>query len=111
MPAWETIVEMMHDQQLDSFPAEVVNVIYSKDNAKRYIILKNENGVFTYLLEEIYQHDEYEWRLIVSHDYILPAMWVPSGKTARKSLFATEKELIKEIKTEPVYRQYFAEGW
>ena len=46
MPSWETIVEVMLGKQLDAFSDEVVKVVYSKNKAKRYVVLKNENNPF-----------------------------------------------------------------
>ena len=60
MPSWESIVEMMRDKHLDAFADEVVDVIYSKDSSMRYVILRDENGLFTYQLEAIYQYDKDE---------------------------------------------------
>ena len=53
MPEWDTIVDMMYDVGLGGFIDEVTNVIYSKDRSKRYVVLKGENGLFTYRLEAI----------------------------------------------------------
>ena len=52
-PSWDTIVELLYDKNLDSFCDEVINVLYSKDNAMRYVVLKDEKGIFTYQLEAI----------------------------------------------------------
>ena len=107
MPAWNTIVEMMYDKQLDTFADEVVDVIYSKDRSKRYVILKKGNDLLTYQLESIYQFDEDEWNYIGSYDNALPAMWEPFRGIAGKSIFNSIKELRNEIENEPEYRQYF----
>lgn len=104
MPPWEEIVEMMYDKSL---PKEVVNVVYSPDKTMRYVVLKDERGLFTYQLEAIYQFDEDEWKYICFHNDALPAMWVPFSGVAGKSLFENEEELLKEIKEEPEYKRYF----
>ena len=80
VPAWETIVEMMYDQHLDVYTDKVIQVIYSKDKSKRYVILQDENGFLTYQLEAIYQYDPDEWQYIASNKNALPAMWVPCEK-------------------------------
>jgi len=54
LPTWEEMVSTLHGKQLDCFRDEVVRVIYSKDNSKRCIVLKNEKGIFTYSFEKIY---------------------------------------------------------
>lgn len=106
MPSWEAIVETMYDKHLDSFCDEVVKVIYSKDRSLRYVVLKNDSGLFTYQLEMICQYDEDEWKYIASHDNALPSMWVPRGFVV-KSVFSSIDELLKEIKAEPEYKNYF----
>ena len=42
MPSWDKIVELLYDKNLDSFCDEVINVLYSKDNSMRYVVLKDE---------------------------------------------------------------------
>lgn len=107
MPPWETVVELMYDKQLDVFQDEAVTVIYSKDKTMRYIVLKDEKGLFTYQLEAIYQYDEEEWKYTFSEDHDLPAMWEPFSGIAGRSFFETEEELLKEMKTELEYKRYF----
>ncbi len=107
MPSWEAVVEMMFDKHLDGFSDEVAQVLYSKDKSMRYVILKDERGFFTYQLEAIYQYDDDEWKYICSHDNALPAMWEPYKGIVGKSFFENIEELIKEMKSEPEYKQYF----
>lgn len=107
MPPWDTIVEMLYDKHLDSFCDEVVNVFYFKDNSMRYVVLKKEKGIFTYQLEAIHQFDEDEWKYICANDDILPAMWEPYLGDCGSSLFSNEDDLMKELKSQPEYKQYF----
>ena len=107
MPSWETVVEIMYDKHLDAFSNEVINVIYSKDRSMRYVILKDEKGLFTYQLEAIYQYDEDEWKYICSHDDALPAMWEPFRGIVGRSVFNNTDALLKEMKAEPDYKKYF----
>ena len=81
--------------------------IYSQDCSMRYVILKDEKDFFTYQLEAIYQYDEDEWKYICAQDNALPAMWEPFRGIVGKSVFENIDELLKEIKTEPEYKQYF----
>lgn len=106
MPPWEEIVEQMYDKCLD-FDGEVVKVIYSKDRSKRYVVLKNEKGYFTYCLEAIYPFDEEEWNYICMQENALPAMWQPFWGITGKSLFESMDELRREKKEEPEYKRYF----
>ena len=107
MPSQETVVEMMYDKHLDAFSDEIVKVIYSKDRSMRYVVLKDEKDFFIYQLEAIYQYDEDEWKYICAHDNALPAMWEPFRGIVGKSVFENIDELLKEIKTEPEYKQHF----
>ena len=107
MPPWVEIVKMMYDKFLDAFVDEVVRVVYSADNTMRYVVLKDEKGLFTYQLEAIYQFDADEWKYICSNNVALPAMWEPFSGIVGKSFFESEEELLKEMKEEPEYKQYF----
>lgn len=107
MPPWVEIVKMMYDKSLDAFVDEVVRVVYSADNTMRYVVLKDEKGLFTYQLEAIYQFDADEWKYICSNNVALPAMWEPFSGIVGKSFFENEEELLKEMKEEPEYKQYF----
>ena len=107
MPSWDIIVELLYDKNLDSFCDEVINVLYSKDNSMRYVVLKDEKDIFTYQLEAIYQFDEDEWKYICSNDDALPAMWEPYLGICGSSLFANEEDLMKDLKSQPEYKQYF----
>lgn len=106
-PPWAEVVEMMHDKSLDAFAIEVVRVMYSVDKTMRYVVLKDEKGLFTYQLEAIHQFDEEEWKYIFSNDGTLPATWEPFGESIGKSFFENEEELLKEMKAEAEYKQYF----
>lgn len=108
LPKWEKIVEMMYDAQLDVFDDEVVRVIYSADRTRRYVILKDEKGLYTYQLEAIYQFDKDEWKYICSEKNTLPAMWEPFHSLLGSSIFATEEDLLREMQLEPEYKQYFS---
>lgn len=107
MPSWEAIIEMMYDKHLDAFADEVVKVIYSKDKSMRYVVLKDDKDLFTYQLEAIYQFDEDEWKYICSHDNALPAMWEPFRGIVGNSFFDNQTEVLKELMSEPEYKQHF----
>jgi hypothetical protein len=107
MPSWERVVVMMYDRQLEGYAQELVQVIYSKDKSKRYVILKDEKGFFTYQLEAIYPYDPDEWQYRASDQTALPAMWEPFHAIAGKSIFENTEELLIEMKAEPEYQRYF----
>lgn len=106
-PSWEAIIEMMYDKYLDAFADEVIEVVYSRDKSMRYVILKDEKGLFGYQLEAIYQLDEDDWKYICSSDHALPAMWEPFEDMGGKSLFNNLDELKRELLLEPEYKKYF----
>lgn len=104
MPPWSEIVEIMFDKNLGAFIDEVVSVVYSADKTMRYVVLKDKEGHFTYHLEVIYQFDDDEWKYICSQKDALPAMWEP---IRHSGLFAYETDLLKEMRTDPEYKQNF----
>ena len=107
MPSWNEIVELMYDKNLDLFCDEVIKVFYSKDKSMRYVILRDEKGIFKYHLEEIYQFDEEEWKYVCSGEDALPAMWESHSGNCGSSLFANVEDLTKDLKSQPEYKQYF----
>lgn len=107
MPTWEQIVEQMYGKQLSGYADRVVDVIYSKDKTKRYVITKNESGLLSYQLETICPFDEEEWKYICVHEDTLPAMWVELEAGAGRSLFSSEKELRTELGSEPEFITHF----
>lgn len=107
MPSWDEIIELLYDKNLDSYCDEVINVFYAKDNSMRYVVLKDEKGIFKYHLEEICQFDEDEWKYICSNEGALPAMWESCLGTCGSSLFANVEDLMIDLKSQPEYKQYF----
>ncbi len=61
MPYWDTVVALMYDKCLEYKQGELVCVVYSEDRTKRYLIIKNDKGLYEYSFEEISPYDEYEW--------------------------------------------------
>ena len=108
VPSCDRIVDSLYDKQLDSFCDEVIKVIYSKDRAMRYVVLKSEKGFLTYQLEAIYQFDRDEWKYISRNNDALPAMWEPFRGIEGKSVFSCIDDLEREMKAEPEYKRYFA---
>lgn len=102
MPEWNEIVEMLYDKNLDFLDLTVEKVIYSRDKAKRYVILKSDKGFFSYRLEKIYQLDDEEWNYRCSFD-LTPAFWqeIDNGS---KSIFSTLENALKELEQEAEYK-------
>lgn len=106
-PKWDAIVEALYDQNLDAFDCEVVRVIYSKDRSVRYVILRDENGRYTYEIEAIYQWYDNEWDFLRMDDDTLPARWEPFHGRMGNSFFESEADLLRELMAEPEYTLYF----
>ena len=104
-PDWETIVRIMKDKSLDCFDDEIINVIYSKDNTMRYVILKNKDAILTYHLENLYPYDDEDWKYISAVEGTLPAMWETQSDWC--SRFAREDDLMRALVNEPEYKQFF----
>ncbi len=104
MLEWEEIVEMLYDKSLDCFDDEVVKVVYSKDRALRYVVLKSNKGFFSYRLEKIYRFDDEEWSYRSGFD-LTPAFWqnVDNGS---KSIFSNLEDALKELEQENEYKIY-----
>lgn len=105
--AWKAIADMMRDKNLDAFADEMINILYSKDGALRYVIFKDENGMFSYQLEAIHQYIAGEWKFIRSADDAFPALWEPFDGIIGSSVFESESRLLEHIKSTPEYREYF----
>ena len=108
IPEWDRIVEMLYDKGLDAYCDEVIGVIYSHDKSMRYVFLRDEKGIYTYQFEAIYQFDEDDWKYIYQQDNAVPASWESYFKSLGRSLFDNIDDMIKEIKSQPEYKRYFA---
>ena len=110
MPSREEIVEALYDKDLDSFAHEVVEVSYSRDRAVRYVILKKNNGLLTYLFEKIVMEDPEEWERLRDLGMCrlkAAGWWEELDLDQGKSFFSTMEELKRELVTEPCYGRYF----
>lgn len=105
---YQRIVEIMNDKQLDFGQNKNVHtVIYSKTHDQRYVIVFDiSKEVFTYALESIHPYDEEEWWYVCHRHDALPAYWSAIQEPGA-SFFGTFDEVIKEIKSEPTYKEYF----
>lgn len=109
MPSWEEIVKIMYNQQ-PAYINEVVSVVYSNDKSMRYVVLKHENGLYSYQLEAIRPFEEEEWNyicMVTGKDW-LPAEWATSRCNLGSSFFENEEELRKEMQQELEYKRYFS---
>ena len=106
MPEWNKLVEMLYDRNLDFTDLTVEKVIYSKDKSKRYVVLKNDKGFFTYHFEKIYQYDEEEWYYLGSPDS-MPGYW-QEANNGSKSVFSSRQDAVKGLEQEHEYKLFWS---
>lgn len=107
IPPINEIVKTLYDKQLSFTDYEVVEVIYSSDKTKRFIILKSTNGFYKYTYEEICVLDEDEWKYCCNDDNAYPAFWETRDKSSATSFLGTENEAFLSMKQESEYILYF----
>lgn len=102
---WDEIVKIMYGKVL-SVPddCEIIDVVYSRDKAHRYLILKSNDGYFRYQYEYLFAYDEDE--LICFGADSLPGYWLPHTLSP-SPLFNDMTILMRELKAEPDYKTYF----
>ena len=104
---WNEIVELMYGKELNYIDCQIVDVIYSLDKARRYVIVKDENGYLTFGLEKIELDDEDTLDYFPPSDEP-PAYWTPEyHDSGTKSIFDDMKNLMRELKSQPEYKTYF----
>lgn len=99
MLSQQETIEFMHNKELEFKDKEVVSVTYNENNDKRYIILKNNEGNYSLRFE----------KLFCSYDEDTDCIWIAHWEEfyGCSSLFASEKELLTQLKHEPAYKLYF----
>ena len=110
MPSYDEIVNMMYDKELSfAEDLEIIDVIYSNDRTKRFIILKSLNGFYKYTYEEICICDKDEWEYLsrCNLDDVRPAWWEPKDKSFAYSFFGREEEALVSLKLTSEYKLYF----
>lgn len=107
LPSWDALVEMMYGQDI-CCPAAytVINVIYSKDKAHRYLILQSkQGGHYTYHRENLFAYDEEE---LSYFPHSLHGYWCPvSGDGVH--IFDNLESLMRELVAEPDYKTFFTQ--
>lgn len=101
-PSRGEIVAFMRDEEL---PAQTVEAAYTPDGEMRYVIFRTAGGFFTYRFERLLVFGEEEYRHSAA-----PAVWQPFPEQATVGVYASVRDLKKQIVFEPEYRTYFAEG-
>ena len=103
------IIEAMYQKQL-SFSDEVQRVIYSAECDMRYVILKDSRGMLYYVFERILPWSDDDLEYIAHTSDPLPAEWAQWTDKQSQSFFSEMAEIIAELKTEPIYKEYFRES-
>lgn len=105
------LAEIMYNKQISFVPEiEVVDVFYSLDKLKRFIVIKNDKHLYSYCYEFVELLDEEEYNYMCtcygSSSGILPANWITrdSGST---SFYDNLETVMKEIHSSWEYNKYF----
>ena len=106
-PSWSETVSIMYHKQLDCFGDEVVDVLYTPDKTKRFVLLKSDKGYFKFIYEELHSFTGEEWMYVSRGNNPLPAIWEPSAGWQGTSLYATLEDTWKELKLSPEYKLYY----
>ncbi len=111
MPPLDDIIQTMYNKSL-SFgdKLQVMNVEYSADKTRRFILLKSDKGYYKYTYEELCVCDEEEWRYICNRENPCPAWWEPKDRDFAYSFFGTEEDAMSQLMMEPLYKQYFSKN-
>lgn len=103
VPTWDEVVENMYGKEM-SHVDEVVEVEYSLDKSKRYIVLKSDVGHYTYQLERLIAYDEDELNYFASVGDL--GFWLPDSDGSIH-FFDSAEHALSEMRQEPEYKAYF----
>lgn len=106
MPNKIELAEIMYNKGM-SFCDEVIDVLYSTDKLKRFVILRNDRGLYKYLYEVVEPFDEEEWKYIGNSEDALPAYWITTKEFDDISFYDSVEAVMKEIRVHPEYIEYF----
>ncbi len=97
-------VKYMQDKGM-TFDYEIVKVISSKDEEKRFVILKDNRGTFRFVYQVLHCFDEDEWKYIGCSEETNPGVWQSWGRFAE--VFDCLDTALGEIKATPEYKNNF----
>lgn len=105
------LAEIMYDKQITFVPEiEVVDIIYSTDKLRRFIVNKSDKSLYSYCYEVIELLDEEEYNYMCmcygSSANILPANWI-SPESRGVSFYDNLETVMKEIYSSYEYNKYF----
>ena len=84
----------------------IIQVLYSKDRSRRYVVYRCKNNLLQYRLERLFQFDEDEWKYLSRYNNALPGYWCEDGGKF-VSVFDKMDDLLKELQSDPEYQQFF----
>lgn len=108
LPTLTEAASVMSDRGLDFSPDEVIDVLYSGDRTKRFVILKASYGCFKYVYEELRLFDRDELAYFSDQPDAVPGYWALSGCFGGASFYADSESVLNEIRRTPEYRAYFS---
>ena len=53
LPSWSEAVSVMYNKQLNCFGDELVDVLYTPDKTKRFVLLKSDKGYFRFVYSQL----------------------------------------------------------
>lgn len=106
------LAEIMYNKQISFAPEiEVIDVFYSIDKLKRFVVIKSDKSLYSYCYEtvELLDEEEYNYMIMCGIKDVLPANWMPSD-SGGASFYDTLKSVMKEIHSSWAYNRYFVKG-
>lgn len=100
LPSREEATRFMHEEGL---PPATLETRYACGGEVRYVIFRSANGFVTYCFERLCFLDAEEYR----HSAV-PAVWQPMREGLCKPVYASLRDVRRQIVFEPEYRMYFA---
>lgn len=105
LPTVEEAARHLYGKQTE-FADEVVDVLYSSDGIRRFVILKSKKGLYSAALETVRMYDEEEWQYFCN-DGRYPAWWECIDCGAAGSIFDSYERTLAEVKATAEYKTYF----
>ncbi len=104
--AWEETVASMHDQDLDSFDG-VQNSVYSKDGARRFVILLSPDGRYRYEYQELIPYSQEEREFFAQMGRTSGAYWSIDCTKSESPGWPAPEDVLREMQQEKEYKKYF----
>ena len=108
LPTLTEAASVMSDRGLDFSPDEVIDVLYSGDRTKRFVILKASNGCFKYVYGELRLFDRDELAYFSDQPDAVPGYWAISGCIGGASFYPDLESVMNELCCTPEFKLYFS---